>query len=117
MASPHMMKRGFEGMDVMIDDPGTGKALPNDQSGIIAITIAAGVAETNTLADPDHAGLELTLVAKTVGAAGSRTVTTASQYTQAGDTKIYLDEAQDAITLVAVPIGSSYRWVSMRTAT
>lgn len=114
---PHALPRMHEGADWMIDDPGDGAALPADRSGIIAMTIAANTAETNTLANPDHAGLELWLVAKSVGSSGSRTVTVASQYSQAGDTLIYLDEVQDAIMLKAVPIGTGYRWVSNRVAT
>lgn len=92
-------------------DPGTGKALPNDRSGVTPFTIAASASETNTLAAPIKAGLMYTLNARTVGASGTRAVTVAAAFNSAGDTVLTFSAAGQYAILFSVPASSStYAW-------
>lgn len=94
-----------------IADPGTGKAIPvNQGSGECALTIAASATETGTLAVPASVGQVITIVAKTVGAAGSRAITVASAINQTGNNTITLDAAGETITLIGVTIGAAKAW-------
>lgn len=59
-----------------VADPGTGQKIYADRWNThVPLEIAAGVAETNELPDPIKAGERLCLIAVSVGAGGSRTVT------------------------------------------
>lgn len=96
-------------------DPGDGNPIVVDRwNQIIPLHIAASASETNTLADPVKSGLRLTLVAASVGSGGSRVVTVASAYDQAGGTTLTFDAADERVILESVDIGtaalSSFAW-------
>jgi hypothetical protein len=81
-------------------DPGTGAAIPVDASYSIALTTGAG-AETNTLAVPTFVGQRLSINLGTAGG-GTRTITVASAFNQAGNTQIAFTQAQDCAILEGV---------------
>jgi hypothetical protein len=91
-----------------IADPGTGKALPNDRSGTINI-VTGSSGETNTLAAPIRAGLELAINMLTDGG-GDRVITVASAFDPLGTTAITLSAAGDYYLLRSFKFGSVYRW-------
>lgn len=92
-------------------DPGTGVAITLGRaSASVPFTVAAGVAETNTLAAPSFQGQKLHLVAATVGAGGSRAVTVASAVNQTGNTIMTFAQANDWILLEGIRIGASLFW-------
>jgi len=98
------------GISKVISDPGTAEAIPVDSSGNIALTIAASATETNTLAAPAAAGLELVISAKSVGESGSRVVTVAHNIDGTNNT-ITFDAAGEDIRLYSVQTGASaYEW-------
>lgn len=80
-------------------DPGTGTALPVDQSYYTILVTGAG-AETNTMAIPAIRGQRQRIILGTAGG-GTRTVTVASAINAAGNTKMAFTQAADAITLEA----------------
>jgi len=71
-----------------IDDPGASGAIPNKESGIVHLVSAA--AESRSLAVPDCAGVDLTLVMKTDG--GDITLTVASAYDETGGTTVGISD-------------------------
>jgi len=93
-------------------DPGTGQAIVvNRWNQHIGLTIAASTAETNTLAAPTQAGQRLSIIAMSVGGAGSRVVTVASAIDSSGHTTMTFDAVDEAVTLEAFPVGSdTYEW-------
>jgi hypothetical protein len=95
-----------------IVDPGTGNAIPNDQSGIVEIT-TTDAGETNTLAAPVRTGVILTLNCYETVAAGTdtRVVTVASAYDELGSTTITLTAAGGFVTLISVKTAAStFAW-------
>lgn len=94
-----------------LPDPGTGQAIPVDFSGTINLTIAAGVAETNTLAIPTTVGQTLIINADTVGAGGTRAITCAQDVTNVGGENVMtFDAVRDFIWLQSVTLGGAFRW-------
>jgi hypothetical protein len=93
-------------------DPGTGNAVVVDRwNAQIPLTIAAGVAETNTLATPIRPGQKLTLVAASVGSGGSRAVTAASAVNQTENTVMTFGAERQIVAMESIPVGSGdYRW-------
>lgn len=93
-------------------DPGTGVVIPYIRWGqVVPLTIAASASETNTLAAPLAAGQLLTIFASSVGSGGSRVITVASAYDDAGSTTITLNAVDEYVTLHSVPVGSdTYEW-------
>ncbi|MFH1184723.1 MAG: hypothetical protein V1755_06745 [Chloroflexota bacterium] len=82
---------------------------------MIALVIAAGVAETNTLGRPVQEGLRLHLVAASVGAGGSRVVTVTGGINMTGDTTMTFDAEGETAELVSIPTSTSgtFRWIQM----
>ncbi len=91
-----------------IADPGTGKALPNDRTGTINI-VTGSSGETNTLAAPRRAGIELAINMLTDGG-GDRVITVASAINALGTTTITLNTAGDYYLLRSYKYGSVFRW-------
>ena len=96
--------------DILINDPGTATPLPISKCGIVNLTIAAGVAETNTLADPIRAGLALAITARNVGASGTHAVTFASANDPTGNTVYTFRAAGDTLFLVSIPVAAGFKW-------
>ena len=92
--------------DWHIDDPGASGALPNNKSGVVAIETAAS--ESRTLAAPEKAGIDLTLAMKTDG--GTCTITTATAYTEGGDTTISLSDPGQYVRLMSIASGTAFVW-------
>ena len=98
---------GRGGVTTVIADPGTGVAIPVDQSGSISIVTAA--AETNTLAIPSFLGQELSLNMD-VRAVGDRVITASVAINAAANTIMTFGVAGDAIQLIAVQIAGALVW-------
>lgn len=97
------------------NDPGTGAAINVDRwNQTVSFTIAASAAETNTLATPLKAGQRLTLYAANVGSGGSRVVTVATAYNEAGNTTLTFDAVGERVVLESVQTGTAgaaaFRW-------
>ena len=90
-----------------IADPGNAAAIPVTASGRVAIVTAG--AETRTLAVPTIVGQRLLIYMKTDG--GDAVITVAAAINATGNNTITLNDAGDAIELVAVENGSDKRWV------
>ena len=95
---------------VALADPGDGAAIPVTRSANVAITIAAGATETNTLAIPTFKGQRMVLSADVVGAGGTRAVTAAAAINQAGNTHMTFGAARAAITLEAIQVAGALVW-------
>jgi predicted RecA/RadA family phage recombinase len=89
-----------------IADPGNAGAIPVTASGHVDIVTAA--AETRTIAAPSFEGEELLLGMKTDG--GDCVITVATTINQTGNNTITLNDAGDAVLLVAKVNGSNKRW-------
>jgi predicted RecA/RadA family phage recombinase len=89
-----------------IADPGNAGAIPVTASGHVDIVTAA--AETRTLAAPSFVGQELILSLKTDG--GDCVITVATTVNQTGNNTITLNDAGDAVLLVAKANGTNKRW-------
>jgi len=89
-----------------IADPGSAGAIPVTASGHCDIVTAA--AETRTLAAPSFEGQELLLAMKTDG--GNCVITCATTVNQTGNNTITMDDAGDAVLLVAKANGANKRW-------
>lgn len=89
-----------------ITDPGNAGAVPVTVSGRVPIVTAG--AETRTLAAPTFVGQELLIYMKTDG--GDCVITCATTFSQSGSTTITLNDAGDAIRLIAVEQGANLRW-------
>ncbi len=98
------------GYDILDGGNASAIASPAIQGGVVALVTAG--AETRTLANPERAGLVITLCLQTDG--GDCVVTAASAINQAGNTVMTLADAGDEITLKSIRSGSSfvYRVVS-----
>jgi predicted RecA/RadA family phage recombinase len=89
-----------------IADPGTAGAIPVTDSGYVDIITAA--AETRTLAAPTYVGQMLLVSLKTDG--GDCVITCATTVNQTGNNTITLNDAGDAVLLVAKTSGANKRW-------
>jgi predicted RecA/RadA family phage recombinase len=89
-----------------IADPGASGAIPVTASGHCEIVTAA--AETRTLAAPTFNGQQLLLSMKTDG--GDCVITCATTVNQTGNNTITLNDAGDALLLVAKQNGTNLRW-------
>jgi len=87
-------------------DPGAAGAIPVTDSGHVEIVTAT--AETRTLAAPSNVGQLLLISLKTDG--GNCVITCATTVNQTGNNTITLDDAGDAILLVAKASGTNKRW-------
>jgi predicted RecA/RadA family phage recombinase len=87
-------------------DPGAAGAIPVTDSGHCDLVTAG--AETRTLAAPTYLGQLLLVSLKTDG--GNCVITCATTVNQTGNNTITLDDAGDAILLVAKANGSNKRW-------
>ena len=90
----------------LMDDPGNGKALPRDRSGVVAMVTAA--AETRTLARPKRVGLRLWLVFKTDG--GDCVVTVTGAINVTGNNTLTFNDANDRICLESIHNGTALVW-------
>lgn len=95
-----------------VTDPGTGEPIGIDRfNQEVALVIAAGVAETNTLPDPPKEGCRLRLFAKSVGSAGTRTVTAASALNAAGDLTMVFAAVDAVAVLESFDVGGGlFEW-------
>jgi predicted RecA/RadA family phage recombinase len=89
-----------------IADPGNAGAIPVADSGHADIVTAG--AETRTLAAPSYVGQTLLVSLKTDG--GDCVITCATAVNQSGFNTIILNDAGDAILLVAKANGADKRW-------
>ena len=89
-----------------ITDPGNAGAIPVTDSGECEIVTAA--AETRTLAAPTYAGQLLLISMKTDG--GDCVIACATTVNQTGNNRITLNDAGDAVLLVAKVNGTNKRW-------
>jgi predicted RecA/RadA family phage recombinase len=87
-------------------DPGAAGAIPVTDSGHCDLVTAA--AETRTLAAPTYLGQALLISLKTDG--GNCVITCATTVNQTGNNTITLDDAGDAVLLVAKASGANKRW-------
>ena len=87
-------------------DPGASGAIPVTDSGHCDLVTAG--AETRTLAAPTYLGQLLLVSLKTDG--GNCVITCATTVNQTGNNTITLDDAGDAILLVAKANGANKRW-------
>ena len=109
MPSGNTFQAAWSSADLTIADPGTAKAIPNGQSGVLALTIASGV-ETNTLADPTKVGLRLTIYCE-ANDGTSRAITCASPYDETGGTVLTFNAAGEYVDLVAIKdTATTYAW-------
>jgi len=93
-------------LTAVIADPGDAGAIPVTASGHVDLVTAG--AETRTLAAPSFLGQQLLVSLKTDG--GDCVITCATTVNQAGNNTITLDDAGDAILLVAKANGANVRW-------
>jgi hypothetical protein len=101
-----------------VADPGSGVPIVVDrQFQTMALTIAASASETNTLRAPRRAGLEIAIIAKTVGGGGSRTITvkdlagSSDEINKDGDSTLVFDSVDEWAVLRSFPVGSGlYEW-------
>jgi hypothetical protein len=92
----------------VLADPGSGAAIPVDNSYNVAFVI--GGTETNTVADPSAAGQSLAMVAGTV-ASGSRALTFATAFNAAGNTVLTFDAANEFGFFISISTGGgTFRW-------
>ncbi|MDA8433699.1 MAG: DUF2190 family protein [Nitrospiraceae bacterium] len=89
-----------------IADPGNAQAIPVTASGVVEIVTAA--AETRTLAAPSFLGQLLVLDMKTDG--GDCVITCATTVNQTLNNTVTLNDAGDAVTLIAKSNGANLRW-------
>ncbi len=89
-----------------LTDPGNAGAIPVTDSGKCDLVTAG--AETRTLAAPTYIGQLLLLSLKTDG--GNCVITCATTVNQTGNNTITMDDAGDAILLVAKANGANKRW-------
>lgn len=93
-------------LTAVIADPGNAGAIPVTASGHCEVVTAG--AETRTLAAPTFNGQELLLSMKTDG--GDCVITCATTVNQTGNNTITLNDAGDAVRLVAKQNGANLRW-------
>jgi hypothetical protein len=98
----------FKASNAEIADPGDGSAIPVTISGVVPLTVGAGV-ETNTLAIPTFLGQRLVICLDVVGG-GSRAITAASAINVAGNTVMTFGTARDCIELVAIQLAGVLAW-------
>ncbi len=94
------------GLSTILADPGNAGAIPVAADGHVDIVTAG--AETRTLAAPTTAGQMLLIGMKTDG--GDCVITCATTVNQTGNNTITLNDAGDAIVLVAKVNGANKRW-------
>lgn len=113
--SAHNLPAELNKAQYEIVDPGTGAAIPVDRWNLhVPLTIAASAVETNTLAAPTRAGQKLSIMAVSVGSGGSRAITVASAYDQAGGTVLTFDAVDERVVLESYEVGvagsPSFEW-------
>jgi len=94
------------GLENDITDPGNAGAIPVTDSGTVQIVTAG--AETRTLAAPTILGQQLLITMKTDG--GDAVITVSTTVNQTGNNTITLNDAGDAVLLVAKQNGANLRW-------
>lgn len=87
-------------------DPGDAGAINVRVSSFVAIVTAG--AETRTLAIPKYVGQRLVLFLDTDG--GDCVITSAQAINGTGNNTITMNDARDAIHLVAITVGGALRW-------
>lgn len=98
----------FAFIPTVLEDPGDGEAIPVTRSGVCALT-TGGSGETRTLADPDQAGLFLTLTLDVDGG-GDAVVTVATAFNDTGNDTITFADAGETLSLVATQIDGNPVW-------
>lgn len=111
--SAHSIMGEIAEVGKMIPDPGTGQPIYCKQylAWIPIVTGSSG--ETNTLPDPDYAGMELTLFHKTDGG-GNRVITASTAINSTGNNTITLGDAGDILELKSVPkAAGTFKWLEI----
>ena len=97
--------------ELEIVDPGASGTISVDRT-MGVVPLVSDAAENRTIAEPERAGVILTLALKTDG--GNVTVSTAGSETinEGGTegTQVVLGDAGDSITLLSIPKGSDIVW-------
>ena len=108
MSSAHRF-RADEGLSSgLLVDPGNGKALPIDSSGVIPIKTGAS-GETNTLARPLFVDQQLTLVFDTDGG-GDRVITVAGGCDASAHVTITFATARQCLVLIGTQLAGVKCW-------
>lgn len=97
-----MFQADFEGID-----PGDANTIYATRWGQVFPLVSTG-AETRTLAQPNKAGLIVTIGFKTDG--GDITLTVTGGYNKGGSTSLTLDTAGQALVFISSQSGTSYVW-------
>jgi hypothetical protein len=92
-----------------VDDPGTGNAIPVDDSCKVEFTIANAV-ETNTCAIPEYIGQLLILCVYSLAGSGTRAITFASAINKAGNTIATFADAGDSMILRGAKKAGALCW-------
>ena len=115
MSSSHDIPFDMTQAPFLVPDPGTGNAIVVSRWNQTVPLRVAGT-ETNTLANPLNANQRVRLVCE-IRSAGTRTVTVAAAFNQAGNTTIAFDAVGESAILESVPSGyesdnvtSKFRW-------
>jgi predicted RecA/RadA family phage recombinase len=93
----------------VIDDPGTGLAIPVTNGGSVQLVLA-GAGETNTLAAPSFAGEELLLNVKSVAGGGTRIVTVANKFDGTDNTITFTAAGQSVHLRAVIVSGATLGW-------
>lgn len=100
----------LNGLGNTIADPGDGVAIPVTASGQISLDIA-DAAETNTVAAPAQAGLELLIMAEAVAGTGTRAITFTAQNIDGTNSVATFDAAGDYLRVISVQTGAAtFEW-------
>lgn len=93
-------------------DPGDGGSFRIEkQDAVFPLTIAESASETGTLPEPSRAGLRMLIFAQSVGAGGTRTLTSTTPLDKAGNASIVFSAVDDLALLRSVPVGDgAFEW-------
>jgi hypothetical protein len=94
----------------IIPDPGNAGAIENAVIGNCPLTVAAGVAETRTIANPTAVGLKVLLSIASLGAGGTVAITAAGQINQATNTVMTFNAVSDSCILQSFNVGGANLW-------
>lgn len=110
--SAHRLPADMALADWVIDTPATGAPVGISKVSEHKLVIGT-TAETNTVADPQRAGLMKLFTVVSVGSGGSRAITFATAVDQNGTTVLTFNTARQTALLWSVPDGlttTGYRW-------
>jgi|GEM_PF-1324515 len=105
---PHNFFRNWREAPWYLKDPGDGGALDPSKVGVYHFKVGT-TAETNTLAAPTRDGLMVGMFVESL-TSGTRAVTVASAYDEAGSTVLTFAGAGQYCLLMSFKLGSVYVW-------